>query len=157
MTMKSTLLIAAFCFAITATVSAQEPKPAPKPATSAAPSASALEAKVRESWEQFKKKDKAGYAAGLADGYRAVEDDGDGARDAKAEVAEIDEFELTQYTLKDFHVAPLGTSAALVTYTAEYSGTAGGQTVHDKVAVAEVWVKRGSDWKELYSQDTKVK
>jgi Domain of unknown function (DUF4440) len=153
MTMKSTLLIAALCLAITVTVSAQESKPA----MAAKPSASALEAKVRESWEQFKKKDKAGYAAELAAGYQAVEDDGDGARDAKAEVAEIDEFELSQYTLKDFHVAQLGTGAALVTYTAEYSGTAGGQSVHDKIAVAEVWVKRGSDWKELYSQDTKVK
>jgi hypothetical protein len=61
MTMKSTLLIAAFCLAVSASVSAQEPKPA----MAAKPSASALEAKVRESWEQFKKKDKAGFAAVL--------------------------------------------------------------------------------------------
>jgi hypothetical protein len=89
--------------------------------------------------------------------YRAVEDDGEGARDAKAAIAEIDDFELAQYSLKNLQITPLGTSAALVTYTAEYSGTAGGQPVHDKIAVGEVWVRRGSDWKELYSQDTKVK
>jgi hypothetical protein len=153
MTMKSTLLIAAFCLTVSASVLAQ----GPKPAMAAKPSGSVLEAKVWESWEQFKKKDKAGYAAGLTPEYRGVEDDGEGARDAKAAIAEIDDFELAQYSLKNLQISPLGITAALVTYTAEYSGTAGGQPVHDKIAVAEVWVKRGSDWKELYSQDTKVK
>ena len=151
--MKATLLIAAVCLGMISAGSAQDAKPM----TPAKPAASALEAKVRKAWEQFKNKDKAGFAAGLAEGYRSVEDDGDGARDAKAEVAEIDDFELAQYSLKDFHVTTLGAGAALVTYTAEYSGTAGGQPVHDRIAVSEIWVKCGNDWKELYSQDTKVK
>jgi len=151
--MRTKLLIAAASLVMVVAASAQQSKPA----TPAEPSASVLEAKVRKSWEEFKNKDKAGYAADLDDRFRAVEDDGDGARDAKAEVAEIDDFELSQYTLKDFHTTPLGAGAALVTYVAEYSGTAGGQPVRDKIAVAEVWVKRGSDWKTLYSQDTKVK
>lgn len=151
--MKTTLLIAGVCLGLVSAISAQDAKPM----TPVKPAASVLEANVRKAWEQFKIKDKAGFAAGLAEGYRSVEDDGDGARDAKAEVAEIDDFELAQYSLKDFHITPLGTGAALVTYTAEYSGTAGGQPVHDKIAVSEIWVKRGGGWKELYSQDTKVK
>jgi hypothetical protein len=153
--MKTTLLIATVCVGMITASSSQEAKPTKT--MPAKPSASALEAKERESWEQFKNKDKAGFAAGLAEGYRAVEDDGDGARDTKAVIAEIDGFQLSQYTLTDFHVTSLSGSAALITYTAEYSGTAGGQPVRDKIAVAEVWVKRGGDWKELYSQDTKVK
>jgi hypothetical protein len=153
--MKTTLLIAAVCLAILTATWAQEVKPAKTPPPK--PLAGTLEAKERESWEQYRKRDKAGFAAGLAEGYRGVEDDGDGARDAKTAVAEIDGFQLSQYTLADFHVTWLSASAALVTYTAEYSGTAGGQPVHDKIAVGEVWVKRGGDWKELYSQDTKVK
>ncbi len=151
--MKTTLRIAAICLGMIAAASAQEMKPM----TAAKPSASALEANVRKSWEQFKTKDKVGFAAGLALGYHAVEDDGEGSRDAKAEVAEIDDFALSQYTLTKFHVTSLGAGSALVTYTAEYSGTADGQPVHDKIAVGEIWVKRGGDWKELYSQDTKVK
>lgn len=151
--MKTTLLIAAICLGMVAAASAQEMKPT----TPAKPSASVLEAKVRKSWEQFKNKEKAGFAAGLAEGYRAVEDDGEGARDAKAEVAEIDGFVLSQYTLTDFHITSLGAGSALLTYTGEYNGTADGQPVHDRIAVAEIWVKRGGDWKELYSQDTKVK
>lgn len=74
-----------------------------------------------------------------------MEDDGGGARDAKTEVAEIDDFVLSQYTLTDFHVTSLGAGASLVTYTAEYSGTAGGQPVYDRIAVAEVWVKQGNE------------
>jgi hypothetical protein len=151
--MKATLLIATVCLGLIAAVAAQDAKPSPP----AKPAGSALEANVRKAWEQFKTKDKAGFAAGLAAGYRSVEDDGDGARDAKAEVAEIDDFELAQYSLKDFHITSLAAGATLVTYTAEYSGTASGQPVHDKIAVSEIWVKRGNDWKELYSQDTKVK
>jgi hypothetical protein len=151
--MKTTLLIAAVCLGLISSISAQDAKRM----TPVKPAPSALEANVRKAWEQFKTKDKVGFAAGLAEGYRSVEDDGDGARDAKAEVAEIDDFELAQYSLKNFKITPLGTGSALVTYSAEYSGTAGGQPVHDKIAVAEIWVKHGTDWKELYSQDTKVK
>jgi hypothetical protein len=153
--MKTTLLIAAVCVGMITASSSQEAKPTTM--ITANPSPNALEAKVRKSWEQFKNKDKAGFAAGLAEGYRAVEDDGDGSRGAKAEVAEIDGFVLSQYTLTGFHITPLGAGSALVTYTGKYSGTADGQPVHDKIAVAEIWVKRGGDWKELYSQDTKVK
>lgn len=153
--MKTILWIAATYLAIITAALAQDAKPTTM--AHAESSASPLEAKVRTSWEQFKNKDKAAYAAGLAEGYRGVEDDGDGARDAKAAVAEIDGFVLSQYTLTGFHVTSLGAGSALVTYTGEYSGTADGQPVHDKIAVAEIWVKRGSDWKELYSQDTKLK
>jgi hypothetical protein len=151
--MKTTLLIPVVCLGLISAVSAQDAKTM----TAMKPAANMLETNVRKAWEQFKTKDKVGFAAGLAEGYRSVEDDGDGARDAKAEVAEIDDFELAQYSLKNFKITPLGSGAALVTYAAEYSGKAGGQPVHDKIAVSEIWVKRGGDWKELYSQDTKVK
>ena len=151
--MKTTLLTTAVCLGLILTVSAQDAKPK----TPAKSTAGVLEANVRRAWELFKTKDKAGFATGLAEGYRSVEDDGDGARDAKAEVAEIDDFELAQYSLKNFQITSLGAGASLITYSAEYSGTAGGQPVHDRIAVSEIWVKRGTEWKELYSQDTKVK
>lgn len=153
--MKMTLWIAAACVAFITAAPGQETKPTTM--TPAKSSASPLEAKVRKAWEMFKNKDKAGFAAGLADGFREVEDDGGGPRDAKAEVAEIDGFQLAQYTLTDFRITPLGAGSALVTYTAEYSGAADGQPIHEKDAFAEVWVKRGNDWKTLYAQDTKLK
>lgn len=134
-----------------AIASAQQPK---RPAT-AKTSVGALEAKVRKAWEDFKNKDKNSFAVILADGFTEVEDDGAGPRDAKAEVAEIDEFNLDTYTLTGFNVKPLGADAALVTYIADY--TVSGQSAHEKAAYGEVWIRRGNDWKLLYVQETKVK
>ena len=145
--------IAAFCLILFASAAAQQKAPAEKSNSLTA----SLEAKVNKAWEDFKNKDKKSFAALLADGFREVEDDGNGFRDAKAELAEIDEFAIAQYTLKDFSVKPLGAEAALVNYVAEYSGTAAGEKVQEKDAFGEVWVKRGGEWKILYVQSTKMK
>ena len=130
---------------------------APKHASHAGPPAKELEAKVREAWEDFKTKNKDAFAAILADGFTEAEEDGNGFRDAKAEVAEIDQFDLDKYTLTDFKVRPIGSDGALVTYMAEYSGKVAGQPVSEKDAVGEVWVRRGKDWKVLHVQETKAK
>lgn len=145
-------------FAFLSYASAQDQKAAtavPQPSSRA--SSTALEAKVRKSWEDFKNKNKAGFTAILAKGFTEVEDDGEGPRDAKTEIAELDQFDIKKYDLKGFKVRPLGAGAALITYIAEYSGIAGGQPVQEKDAVAEVWVKEGGAWKALHVQTTKVK
>jgi len=112
---------------------------------------------VRKAWEDFKNRNKESFAALLAEGFTEVEEDGLGPRDAQAEIAEMDELVISQYTLKGFRVMPVGTEGALVTYIAEYSGNAGGQAVQEKDAMGEVWIKRGGNWKILYVQATKVK
>jgi len=130
---------------------------APKHASHAGPPAKELEAKVRKAWEDFKTKNKDAFAAILADGFTEAEEDGNGFRDAKAEVAEIDQFDLDKYTLTDFKVRPIGSDGALVTYMGEYSGKVAGQPVSEKDAVGEVWVRRGGEWKVLHVQETKAK
>src|SRR5882762_2066409 len=119
--------------------------------------ASVLEARVRKAWEDFKTKNKAGFAADLTEDFHEVEDDGDGLRDKKTEVAEIDQFDMTEYKLHDFHVTPIGSSGALVNYAGEYSGSVGGQPAQQKAVYGEVWIRHGKGWKLLYVQETKVK
>lgn len=150
--MKTTIVAVAVLL-LPGIVSAQQPKHA-SPST---PAASVLEAKVRKAWEDFKTKNKAGFAADLTPDFHEVEDDGDGLRDKKTEVAEIDQFDMKEYKLHDFHVTPIGSSGALVNYAGEYRGTVGGQAVQQKAVYGEVWVRRGSGWKLLYVQETKVK
>ena len=147
--MRATLLIAAVCLAMIATATAQS--------KSAVPSATEMEAKVKKSWEDFKTKNKAGFAADLAEGFREVEDDGDGARDQKAELEEMDQLELTQFALTNFKVDSIGGDGVLVTYAGEYSGKFDGKDVHQKAVYSEVWVRRGNAWKVLYIQETNVK
>jgi hypothetical protein len=117
----------------------------------------ALEAKVRKVWEDFKNKNKTSLGAALAEGFREIEEGGSGFGDKKAEIASVNEFDLTSYLLKDFVVKPLGTHSALVTYSAHYEGKTAGQVQKSDSIFGEVWVREGTDWKVLYIQETTVK
>ena len=132
---------------------AQEMKPAAK-STAITP---ALEPKVQKVWENFKSKNKAALGASLAEGFREIEEGSSGFGDKKAEIASVDEFDLTSYSLKDFKIKSLGTNSALVTYSAHYEGKTGGQMQNSDSIFGEVWVHEGNDWKALYIQETTVK
>jgi len=119
--------------------------------------ASTLETKIRKVWEDFKNKDKSSLASALADDFREVEEGASGFGDKKAELASVDEFEISTYTLKDFTVRPLGPNTALVTYLAHYEGKAGTEAVNTNSAFGEVWIRDGNTWKGLYVQETALK
>jgi hypothetical protein len=134
-------------------VTAQEKQPAAKSQSGTA----SLEARERKLWEAFKNKDKATLSGLLDDGFRQFEEGQSTFGDKKAEVNAPDEFELISYTLSDFTVKPLGPNAALVTYLAQYEGKSGGETSKAKSVFAEVWIRAGGEWKDLYMQETYVK
>ena len=123
----------------------------------ASPAAPSLEGKVQKVWEAFKSKNKASLGASLAEGFREIEEGGSGFGDKKAEIASVDEFELTSYVLKDFKTKSLGPHSALVTYSAHYEGKTNGQMAKSDSIFGEVWVHESSDWKVLYIQETTVK
>lgn len=155
--MKSKLgVILCFLWVVLPAIAFAQQKKEATPARPGAALSSALEAKVRQAWQDYKNKKKEAFAAILTDDFTTVEEDGSGLRDKKSEVDEIDQFNIAKYTLSDFSVKPIGAEGALVTYKAEYSGTAGGQPVNDKVVTGEVWVKRGRDWKCLHVQMTRI-
>jgi len=149
--MRATL-ISAVCILLFASASAQSKKPE----TPTGPPAKALEAKVRKAWEDYKNRNKDGFAAILAEGFREMEEES-GFTDKKTILDQMDQFELTQYTLKDFDVRPVGSGGALITYLAEYTGKYEGKPVQSKTVYGEVWTKHGNDWKLLYVQETNVK
>jgi len=148
-----TILLAVACLLLLASLPAQEKTHM----AASSPEAATLEANIRKVWEGFKNKNKESVAALLADGFREVEEDGNGFGDRAAELAMIDDYELKNYTLKDFKVKPLGKDSALVTYLAHYEGKAGGQPIQANTAYGEVWVNEGDAWKLLYVQETNVK
>ena len=153
------MLISVACLLILASASAQQKKPAPAKTKSAEPSslAGVLEPKVRKSWEDYKNRKKGEFAASLADGFSEVTDGADGIFGKDTELSEMDHFNLAQYDLKDFKVKPIGGTGALVTYTAEYSGTYDNAPLKMKTVYGEVWIKTGSNWKQLWVQETKIK
>ena len=141
----------ALLLSVAGTATAQEKSAKPNPV------AHVLEAKERKLWEDFKNKNKAGLAALLDDEFRQFEEGLSAFGDKKAEVNAVDEFELTTYTLSDFTVKSLGQNAALVTYIAQYEGKSGGEASKAKSVFAEVWIRKGNEWKDLYMQETYVK
>lgn len=138
--------------------SAQETKTPPRQASGHSPSiAAALESKIRKSWEDYKRRDKQAFSASLAADFAEVTNDADGIFGKDTELSEMDQFSLSKYDLRDFKLRHAGHDAALVTYTAEYSGTYAGSPVQMKAVYGEFWVKSGSDWKQLWVQETKIK
>ena len=119
--------------------------------------ASALESMIRQAWQDYKDKNKKAFAKILADDVIQVEDNGRGPRDKKAILGDIERVDIHKYLLSDFKFTPLGAGAAMETYKAEVDFTAEGQKMHVVVAIVEVWVKRGNDWKLLHYQETEVK
>ncbi len=134
----------------TVAVAAQEKQ---SPANNAA----ALETQERGLWQAFKNKDKATLSAMLDDGFHLFEEGLSAIGDKKAEVNAVDDFELVNYTLSDFTVKSIGPNAALVTYVAQYEGKSGGEISKAKSVFAEVWIRSGNQWKDMYLQETYMK
>jgi len=141
-----------------ASASAQEHKASSGKSPAKAPSAAAaLEAKVRKSWEDYKNRNKKAFAADLAPDFSEVTDGADGIFGKDTELSEMDHFTLAHYTLSNFKVRALGSTAALVNYAAQYDGTYDNSPLNMKTVYGEVWIKSGTEWKQLWVQETKVK
>lgn len=154
--MKS-IVVFAVGLMLLASAWAQNQKNSDKTTTQSSSLAKTLEAKDRKSWEDYKNRNKKSFAASLADGFAEVTDGADSIFSKDTELAEMDHFKLDQYVLHNFNVRPLGGSAALVTYSAEYSGSYDNSPINMKTVYGEVWVKSGNNWKQLWVQETKVK
>jgi len=148
--MKRTLMAAALLFSFTVAAAAQDTQ---HPVNNAA----VLEAQERNLWQAFKNRDKATLSAMLDDGFHLFEEGLTAIGDKKVEVNAVDDFELVNYALSDFTVKPIGPNAALVTYIAQYEGKSGGETSKAKSVFAEVWIRSGKEWKDMYMQETYMK
>jgi hypothetical protein len=117
----------------------------------------ALEIKIRQAWQAWKDKKSDAFAAILTDEVIEVEADGKGPRGKQATLADLQSMNMQNFALSDFKFTPLGNTAALETYKAVVDFTAEGKQRRFTLAVAEVWVKRGNDWKLLHYQETEIK
>lgn len=157
--MKSLLMILTCVLAFTGAFAQDQKKPMTAHTVSADHSSltAVLEPKTRKAWEDYKNRNKQAFAAILAPGYLAVTNEAEGIFGRDTELSEMDHFTLAKYDLTSFKVITLGSSAALVTYRADYSGTYDKSPVNIKTLYGEVWTKIGNDWKLLWTQETKLK
>jgi hypothetical protein len=116
-----------------------------------------LEAKIRQAWEDYKNKNKEAFARIFTGDAIEVEEGAEGPHDKKATLAEMDEFNLTNYTVSDFHYRPIGSNGMLIRYNVDYTANVHAEEIHNKLIIGEVWEKTAGDWKLFYFQETKFK
>jgi hypothetical protein len=157
-TMKKRIVLFAVWYATVALVAvAQSSSPAGKANSSDSALLATLEQRERQGWEAFKNKDRNGFSAIATDDYTAVIADGNGERDLQGTLDSMKEITINSYTLSDFKLTSMGSNAALLRYKASASYTIGTQPITGKLAVSDIWVKRGSQWKTLRYQETAMK
>ncbi|HKD15345.1 MAG TPA: nuclear transport factor 2 family protein [Candidatus Angelobacter sp.] len=127
------------------------------PASGATKLKEILESNVKAEWEAFKNRNKQTYSDLLADDFAAVEDDNEGMRKKSVAVSEVDNSVVNNFHLFALTVIPLSADAALVTYEITLEFPPKAQVRFKRVLVSEVWVKRNSQWKERYYQETHVR
>jgi hypothetical protein len=116
-----------------------------------------IQAKSEKSWKDWQGKDEKAYGDILADGFMAVLPDGMGPHDKVSTLPIMHGMTINSYTLSGFKFTSLGPTAELATYKADLDMLMGTQSGRVGLAVAEVWVKQGNDWKLLHYQETEVK
>jgi hypothetical protein len=102
-------------------------------------------------------KDRNGLSAIATDDYTAVIADENGERDLKGTLDSMKEITIKSCTLSDFKLTSMGTHAAPLRYKASASYTIGTQPISGRLAVSDIWVKCGSQWKSLRYQETEMK
>ena len=130
---------------------AQGKSAAAKGKSAAAPN----QATIEKAWVDFEKKDAAAVSSIVSDELIEIWADGTGAHDKTSTLAGMQTMNIEKYALSDFKFTPLGEKAELVDYRAnvKFKGTA----QEYKLAVSEVWQKRGGEWKLVHYQETEVK
>ncbi|HVP41850.1 MAG TPA: nuclear transport factor 2 family protein [Terriglobales bacterium] len=133
-------------------------KPAAKTAKGGGADLQATIEKVEKAgWDAFQKHDDKTLMALSAPGYTAVIADQKPPRDAQAAAQVSHQIIVHKYSFSDFKVTPLAPDVALATYISSGSATFGNGKPQDfKLAVTEVWVKHGGQWKSLRYHESEI-
>jgi len=159
LTLRNRVVLFTVCCATVAVLAQAQSAPASAGKADSRDSAlqTMLERREKQGWEAFKNKDGNGFTAIATDDYTAVIADGNGERDLKGTLDSMKEITINSYTLSDFKLTLMGSNAALLRYKASANYTIGTQPISGKLAVSDIWVKRGSQWKSLRYQETEMK
>lgn len=114
-------------------------------------------AKITAEWEALKRRDKKAYGEFLADDYQGVEIDGRGERNRLQSMNEVSELNIANYTIWGLKVTPLGPDATFLIYEVTMQFPPRSVLRYSRVYIGSLWVKRGTEWKELHYQETHVK
>ena len=128
---------------------------APRPPAKAALLRAAVEDFVRQGWQDFKDQKKDAYGADLADDATQVWADNKPPRDKATALKDMMSYKLDSYTLSNMQITMLGPDAAVATYMAKVMFS--GEKAPHNLAVTDIVVRRGGQWKDLRYQESEIK
>jgi len=115
-----------------------------------------IQERIALEWDAIGRKDRAAYAAVLADDYTGIEVDGEGSRDKAAALRRLESPVPTDVKLIPIKVEPMGPTVAMATYELFLSFPAGSAVRHLRVLVTEVW-RKDKEWQLVRYQETRVR
>ena len=119
--------------------------------------ATELEPTIRQAWVDWVKKDRPAVEKIMTEDVVEIWVDGKGPRDKKSSLEGMQQMNITNYSLSDFKFKPLGRDARLAIYRANVEFSMGGPSMKGDLAVSEVWVRHGKEWKLVHYQETEIK
>ena len=141
---------ATFCFA-------QEPTPSPTPKPKAPRvTKEMLQKQLSDTetalWTAWKNKDAAPFETNLSDDAVMVGEMGVSAKGAVT--GDIKSCDVKSFSLSDWKMTKMTTTATLLTYKATQEGSCGGMALPSSVWASSVWVKRKDVWVAVFHQET---
>ena len=111
-------------------------------------------AKEKLSWSLAARKNKPSYAALLGADFSSVSENG--AQDKSENVSDLDNLTIDRHTFADFNIHMIGKQLVLLTYRVAASGSYKGKSYASSNYAGSVWAKRGSEWLNVFFQETGV-
>jgi len=148
--MKREFVLCCFSLAVAASVCFGQESPSPSPTASpfktlrSATKEATIVKLEKAVTEAFKNKQTAVFQKHLAPEFSAV--DAEGVKDADAEIADMQNTEVSNYTFADMKVTLLSSKMAMVTYKVTTQSTSSGRDTSGIYYAATVWNKRGGKW-----------
>jgi ketosteroid isomerase-like protein len=131
-------IVAVFAIFSTACTGWKEPK------TFTFKTATGAEQYERLLWDAVKNKDRLAIASHLASNY--VHQDERGTRNKEQYLAELDQMNVTDYSLTEVNITPQGTDM-IVTYAITLRGSNGGKPFQtEPIRYLSVWQQQGNGW-----------
>jgi hypothetical protein len=111
--------------------------------------------KEKAAWEAIKNKDYDGFANMVA--ADAFEVTPTGVNDKAQTVANVRDFEPSEFTFSDWKFLSLDKDAFVVTYSVNSKGKYKGTEFQESARASSGWVKRDGKWVSIYHQECEIK
>jgi hypothetical protein len=140
----SLVVAASICFGQESPSPSPTPSPTPFKTIRSATKEAAITKLEKSVTDAFKNKQAKAFRGYLAPEFSAV--DAEGVKDADAEIADMQNTDLSNYSFADMKVALLSPKMAVATYRVTAQFTSSGRDTSGTYYAATVWNKRGGKW-----------